>query len=84
MRVDRIKKKSVEEAEKDLAAAHGKLTELESTTARQLWSRELEEFLGAWKRTEKSMIEFLSASTETKKGSGAPSTKARKVIIKRK
>lgn len=82
MRVDRIKKKSVEEAEKDLATAQGKLSELETTTARQMWSRELEEFLVAWKRTEKSMIEFLSASTDVKKGSGALSK--RKVVVKRK
>ena len=64
MRVDRIKKKSVEDAQKDVEAVLEKLAELESTTATAIWSKELDEFLEAWFNTKKHMLEILSASSE--------------------
>jgi DNA topoisomerase II len=65
MRVDRIKKKSVVEAEEDLAKAKAKLVELEATTPVSLWSKELDEFMDVWERTEKHILAVLSASKDT-------------------
>jgi DNA topoisomerase-2 len=79
MRVDRIKKKSVEEAEKDVEVTLKKLAELESTTATAMWSKELDEFLEAWGHTKKHIIEHLSASNEK----ALPSQK-KKVVSMRK
>jgi DNA gyrase/topoisomerase IV subunit A len=65
MRVDRIKKKSVVEAEEDLAKAKAKLAELEATTPVSLWSKELDEFMDVWESTEKHILAVLSASKDT-------------------
>ncbi len=81
MRVDRIKKKSVDEAEEDLAKARQKLTELEATSATAMWSRELDDFLEGWNGMEQRMLEMLSASKELKEGSGKP---VKKRVLKKK
>jgi DNA topoisomerase-2 len=65
MRVDRIKKKSVEEARSDLETVKGKLDALEKMTAERLWRAELDEFEAAWTDTEKHMLEILRAATNT-------------------
>jgi DNA topoisomerase-2 len=68
MRVDRMKKKSVDEAAEDVEATKRKLAELESTSSASIWAKELEEFLECWERTEKHMLAVLSASTEMPEG----------------
>ena len=78
MRVDRIKKKSVEEAEKDLKEANQKLKELEAMTATGIWGKELDEFSQAWECTEKYILEFLSASADK-----SEKVSSKKKIIKR-
>jgi DNA topoisomerase II len=74
LRVDRIKKKSVEEAENDLKVTNQKLKELEAMTATGIWNKELDDFSQAWERAEKTIIDFLSASND----------KSEKVVSKKK
>jgi len=76
MRVDRLKKQSVLDAEKELVGVRSELATLEATLATELWIRELDEFLVAWSSTEKHMLAILSASKED------PVVK-KKVVIKR-
>jgi DNA topoisomerase-2 len=83
MRVDRIKKRSVQEAEEDLAAARAKLAELEAMTAAGIWTRELEEFLGAWEKTKTHIMAVLSASQEVKVGSGKATSSKKKILVKK-
>lgn len=83
MRVDRIKKRSVQEAEDDLAEARTRLAELEAMTAAGIWTRELEEFLGAWEKTKGHMMAILSASQEVKVGSGKATSSKKKIVIKK-
>ncbi len=78
MRVDRIKKTSVDEAASDVQATKKKLVELESTSSASIWAKELEEFLERWERTEKHMLAVLSASTEM------PENKPKKKLIMKK
>jgi DNA topoisomerase II len=82
MRVDRIKKRSVEEAEEDLAKTRGQLKELEDTTAAAIWSKELDRFLEAWDSTEKHMLAILSASNED--AAAAVAKPKKKLVLKRK
>jgi DNA topoisomerase-2 len=90
MRVDRIKKSSVEEAKKDVETAQEKLKALENTTAVNMWLGELEEFLVVWedhKQAMLTMIEGVGASSGVGKGasgksaSGAGMTKAKALAI---
>jgi DNA topoisomerase-2 len=64
MRVDRIKKKSVEESENEVSSVKAKLVDLESKTATSIWLEELDDFIDEWNKAEKNMIQILSASTE--------------------
>jgi DNA gyrase/topoisomerase IV subunit A len=64
MRVDRLKKQSVLDAEKELVAVKTELKALESKLASELWLAELDEFTECWIRTEKHMLAILSASKE--------------------
>lgn len=64
MRVDRIKKKSVEESENEVIAIKKKLVDLESKTATTIWLEELDEFIEEWDKTEKNILHILSASAE--------------------
>jgi len=75
MRVDRLKKQSVLDAEKELVGVKAELKALESKLASELWLAELDEFTECWVRTEKHMLAILSASKEE------PVKK--KVIVKR-
>jgi DNA topoisomerase-2 len=79
MRVDRIKKKAVQEAEEEVVVTKQKLADLEATTAYALWKVDLDNFMEAWSKTEKHMLAILSATKET----GGGGTK-RKVVIKKK
>jgi DNA gyrase/topoisomerase IV subunit B len=63
MRIDKIKKSSVEGAVKDVEATKKKITDLEATTAKNIWSQELDEFLEAWKKMEGKMLQMLTASS---------------------
>jgi DNA topoisomerase-2 len=63
MRVDRIKKASIVEAEKEVLATKEKLATLEATTATTIWSKELDEFMNIWTKTESKMLEIMSASS---------------------
>ena len=76
MRVDRIKKKAVLEAEEEVVVTRDKLAQLEKTTAGAIWSLELEDFLGVWENTQKYMIGILSATKEVPKSK-------KKVLVKR-
>jgi DNA topoisomerase-2 len=77
MRVDRIKKKSVEESENEVSAVKKKLVDLESKTATTIWLEELEEFIEEWDKTEKNILHVLSASAEK-----VPTSSKKKVIKK--
>jgi DNA topoisomerase-2 len=72
MRVDRLKKQSVLDAEKELQIASLELKRMESILASELWQTELDEFMDSWSSTEKYMHAILSASKE---GSVAPKKK---------
>jgi DNA topoisomerase-2 len=76
MRVDRIKKKAVIEAEEEVVEKRKKLAELEATTAYTLWKIDLEDFMGAWTSAEKHMLAILSATKDVSKGK-------KKVVVKR-
>jgi len=82
MRVDRIKKKAVLEAEEEVAVTKQKLADLEATTAYTLWKLDLDNFMDAWGKAEKHMLAILSATKEVGGGSGG-GTK-RKVVAKKK
>ncbi len=84
MRVDRIKKRAIIEAEEAVAKAQVELAALEGTTPRAMWKKELEEFLDVWAKHEVKMIEFLSASTETTKPSKKKNVVVRKTTPKLK
>lgn len=62
MRVDRIKKSSIAEAERDVEKAEAELVELEKTTAINMWLGELEEFLAVWDKHEALMVKVMTAS----------------------
>jgi DNA topoisomerase-2 len=64
MRVDRIKKTSVDEMVEEVEKTNQKLEELVSITSASIWEKELDEFISTWERTEKHMLAVLSASTE--------------------
>jgi hypothetical protein len=64
MRVDRIKKTSIGEAEGEVASAKKKLAALEAISAAALWLKELDEFLEAWNVAEPKMLHVMSASCE--------------------
>jgi DNA topoisomerase II len=72
MRVDRIKKKSVEESEQEVAVTKKKLADIESKNATNIWLEELDDFLEEWDKTEQNILQILSASSdkmpEKKKG----------------
>ena len=76
MRVDRIKKKAVSEAEEEVIILKDKLAELEKTTANTIWRLELEQFLETWSNTQKYMLGILSATKEVPK-------QKKKVVVKR-
>jgi len=82
MRVDRIKKKAVQEAEEEVVITKQKLADLQAMTAYTLWKLDLENFMEAWGKTEKHMLAILSATKEVG-GSGGGGTK-RKVVVKKK
>ena len=62
MRVDRIKKSSIVEAEKDVEKTQEELVALEKTTAIEMWLGELDEFLDVWNKHEVVMLAMMSAS----------------------
>jgi DNA topoisomerase-2 len=64
MRVDRIKKKSVEESEHEVATTKKKLVDLETKTATTIWLEELDEFMEEWDKAEQNILQILSASNE--------------------
>jgi hypothetical protein len=69
MRVDRIKKSSVQKAFEELEAARADLKTLESTIASEIWSKELVEFEQAWNLHEKNMLAIMQASCSKEVGS---------------
>jgi hypothetical protein len=79
MRVDRIKKSSIESAEAEVVVTKKELAELEATTATQLWDRELDEFLEAWEDKQASMLAILRASS----GSAVGQTGKKKTLMKK-
>jgi DNA topoisomerase-2 len=77
MRVDRLKKQSVLDAEKELMSVKTELKGLESKLASEVWLSELDEFLGHWATTEQHMLAILRASKED------PVASKKKVLVKR-
>lgn len=79
MRVDRIKKSSVEEAKHDVEKAEGQLKILENTTAVNMWLHELDEFVSEWETHKAHMLELImgavhdSAEKGKSKGKGSGS-----------
>ena len=83
MRVDRIKKSSIAEAEADVAQAEEALKKLEATTVVELWSGELDAFLDAWEKHEATMMSIMTAgeggvAVASKKGKGKIAKRAAK------
>ena len=63
MRIDKIKKSSVEASEKDMEITRKNIAVLVTTNANSIWGQELEEFLEAWKKMETKTLNILSASS---------------------
>jgi DNA topoisomerase II len=80
MRVDRLKKSSVEDAEKELEGVKVKLKELETTTATTLWLAELDECASVWTTTEQRMITMLTAEC----GKPTSAKKAGRTLLRKK
>jgi DNA topoisomerase-2 len=78
MRVDRIKKSSINEAETDVAEVKKRLIVLENTNAATIWKTELDAFLDVWNKTELKMLEMMTAS------SGEVKLSKKKVVRKQK
>jgi DNA topoisomerase-2 len=76
MRVDRIKKKAVVEAEEEVIIVKDKLAALEKKTASEIWRSELDEFMHAWSIAEKGILAIMSACKEV--------IPKKKLVIKRK
>uniref|UniRef100_A0A6C0D7B9 DNA topoisomerase (ATP-hydrolyzing) n=1 Tax=viral metagenome TaxID=1070528 RepID=A0A6C0D7B9_9ZZZZ len=60
LRIDRVKASAIEEAEKAVMKAHEALKLLESTTATEIWTRELEEFMNSWSSMKDERMRLLS------------------------
>jgi DNA topoisomerase-2 len=60
LRIDRVKASAIEEAEKAVMKAHEALKLLESTTATEIWTRELEEFMTSWTAMKDERMRLLS------------------------
>ena len=80
MRVDRIKKSAVLEAEEDVKATTAQLKHFEDTNARALWKGDLVAFQEAWQRHKQTMMGVLTASAEA----GAVAAPKKKTIVRRK
>jgi DNA topoisomerase-2 len=76
MRIDRIKKSSVIEVEKDLEITKHTLVTLVKTTVTQIWLTELEEFLEAWRIHYAKVLDVLNPV------GGVQKTK--KIVVKKK
>jgi DNA topoisomerase-2 len=63
MRIDKIKKTSVDASVKDVEMTKKRIDVLEATTAKAIWSQELDEFEDAWKKMEAKTLSILSASS---------------------
>ncbi len=59
MRIDRIKKSSVEDAERAVLEARARLVELEATSPEAMWSKELDEFQDAWATHKTKVLKML-------------------------
>jgi len=77
MRVDRIKKKAVQEAEEEVIEVKRKLAELEAMSAKKIWTLELDQFVEAWNGTQKHMLAIMSATKEVAVG------KVKRKIVKK-
>jgi len=60
LRIDRVKASAIEEAEKAVMKAHELLKILESTSASQIWLRELDEFMVTWNSMKEERMQLLS------------------------
>ena len=60
LRIDRVKASAIEEAEKAVMKAHEELKLLESTSATEIWTRELEEFMNSWVSMKDERMRLLS------------------------
>jgi DNA topoisomerase-2 len=76
MRVDRIKKSSIAEAESDVLGVKKKLEVLETTNAATIWKTELDAFLEIWDKTQTGMLEMMTASNEA--------SSSKKSVVKKK
>jgi DNA topoisomerase-2 len=76
MRIDRIKKSAVIEAEKALADTKDKLKTLEATSIQTMWSQELNEFLEGWVLHKEKVLKMLYPDGKD----GKATLKKRKVL----
>lgn len=84
MRVDRITKKAVLEAEEDMRKAKDSLATLEKMTASTIWASELDKFIETWKKVEETTLKIMSASMESSSSGSSKPKKTTKVIVKKK
>jgi DNA topoisomerase-2 len=73
LRMDRVKATAVQDAEAAVAAARAAVAQLQTTTAAQLWLKDLVEFEAAW---EKMVVQRTEAST----GSNTKKVYAKKAV----
>ena len=78
MRMDRVKANAVVEQEKAVDAARAAIRLLEGTKAEDLWLRDLEEFLAAWKAMRQGREDAL-ADVDGKKRSSKKKFTVKKV-----
>jgi hypothetical protein len=60
LRIDRVKASAIEEAEMAVMRANERVKELMSTTASQIWLRELDEFMSCWSSMKEEHMRLLS------------------------
>ena len=68
LRIDRVKASAIEEAENAVMRANERVKELESTTASQIWLRELDEFMSCWTSMKEERMRLLSGDGVKPKG----------------
>lgn len=63
LRIDRVKASAIEDAETAVMRANEGVKELESTTASQIWTRELDEFMTCWNKMKEERMRLLSGDS---------------------
>ena len=77
LRMDRVKAAAVDDQKRAVAVAQAAVTELEGTTAQQLWLRDLDDFQLAWAKMREAREAMLTGKT-------APAKAGKKITIRPK